>query len=376
MAEKQRIVVGVPKEIKNHEYRVGATPSMVQALTSAGHKVLVETNAGLQIGYTDSLYAAAGAVIVKNAMEVFQADLIVKVKEPQVSEYSLLRKGQVLFAYLHLAPDLQQAKALIEANVVAIAYETVTDRHGKLPLLTPMSEIAGRIAIQAGATALQIANGGKGILLGAVPGVLPGKVVVIGGGVSGTEAARMAMGLGADVTILDTNLERLKELDALYGPRLKTLYSSQSSLEAVLFSSDLIIGAVLIPGKLAPKVIKREYLKKMAPGTVFVDISVDQGGCAETTRPTSHSEPTYIVDGVVHYCVPNMPGACARTSTEALTNATMKYVLKLANEGYKEAMRQDVGLRNGLNICLGKVTHPEVAHDLSYPYQVPEEMIQ
>jgi alanine dehydrogenase len=302
--------------------------------------------------------------------------MIVKVKEPQPSEYKLLKEGQVLFTYLHLAPDPEQTKALVEQKVVAIAYETVTDPDGRLPLLTPMSEIAGKIAIQAGATSLQIANGGKGVLLGGVAGVLPGKVVVIGGGVVGTESARMALGLGADVIILDTNVNRLRALDALYGPRLKTLYSSPASLEEALRSADLVVGAVLIPGKLAPKLVKKEHLKVMSPGSVIVDVAIDQGGCTETSRATSHSEPTYVINGVVHYCVPNMPGACSRTATEALTNATMSYVLKLANLGYKKALMEDAGLRKGLNVYRGKVTHPEVAHDLSYRYYAPEELLK
>ncbi len=376
MVEKKSIVVGVPKEIKNHEYRVGATPAVVALLVANGHKVLVETMAGAKIGFTDELYQKSGAEVVGSKEEVYKkADMIIKVKEPQPAEYPLLREGQILFTYLHLAPDPEQTKALLERGVIGIAYETVTDPEGRLPLLTPMSEIAGRIAIQAGATALQIANGGKGILLGGVPGVSQGKVVVIGGGVVGTESLRMALGLGADVTVLDTNLNRLRALDALYGPRLKTIYSSPASLEENFRSADLIVGAVLIPGKLAPKLIRKEHLKLMSPGTVIVDVAIDQGGCAETSRPTSHSEPTYVVDGVLHYCVPNMPGACARTSTQALTNATMSYALRIANKGYKAALREDPGLKNGLNVCLGKVTHPAVAHDLGLEYHSVDECL-
>ncbi|MBS0654252.1 MAG: alanine dehydrogenase [Verrucomicrobia bacterium] len=369
------MVVGVPKEVKDSEYRVGATPAVVKMLVDAGHKVLVESKAGSQIGYSDAMYAAAGAHIATHAADVYQADMVVKVKEPQPSEYGLLRKGQLLFAYLHLAPDPQLTQALIDAGVVAIAYETVTDAEGRLPLLTPMSEIAGKISIQAGATALQIANGGKGVLLGGVPGVTPGKVIVIGAGAAGTEAARVAVGFGADVTVLDTNLSRIRALDALYGPRLKTLVSHSAALDELLPTADLVIGAVLIPGKLAPRLITREHLKMMTPGTVIVDISIDQGGCCETSRPTSHSEPTYLVDGICHYCVTNMPGACARTATEALNNATMRYTLLLANRGYKDALREDKGLRTGLNVCNGQVTHESVAHDLSYDYHPPEEMI-
>lgn len=376
MVDRQSIVIGIPKEIKNHEYRVGATPAVVQAFVRSGHKVLVETMAGDKIGFTDDLYAKSGAQVIANASDLYsKSDMIVKVKEPQESEYQLLKEGQVLFAFLHLAPDPLQAAALLERKVIGIAYETITDTEGRLPLLTPMSEIAGRIAIQVGATALQIANGGKGVLLGGVPGVAPGKVVVIGGGVVGTEALRMALGLGADVTVLDTNLSRLRALDALYGPRLKTLYSSPQALDESLKTADLVIGAVLIPGKLAPKLITRQHLKTMSPGSVIVDVAIDQGGSAETSRVTSHSEPTYVVDGVLHYCVPNMPGACARTSTEALTNATMSYALRLANYGYKQAMREDIGIRRGLNVCLGKVTNQDVALDLGLDYYPAEEFI-
>ncbi len=371
----RKITIGIPKEIKNHEYRVGATPAVVRTLHSHGHTVLVETGAGSKIGFSDEMYKENGATIVSSAKDVYTADMIVKVKEPQASEYSLLREGQILFTYLHLAPDPEQTKALVESGVVAIAYETVTDHEGRLPLLTPMSEIAGRIAIQAGATALQIANGGKGVLLGGVPGVNPGKVVVIGGGVVGTESARMALGLGADVTILDTSLPRLRALDALWGPRLKTLYSTPVTLEESVKAADLVVGAVLIPGKLAPKLVTRAMIQKMSPGSVLVDVAIDQGGCFETSRVTSHSQPTYDIDGVLHYCVPNMPGACAKTSTQALTNATLSYIVKIANLGYKEALRQDSGLRKGLNVCLGKVTHHEVASDLGYTYTPPEEML-
>ncbi len=367
--------VGIPKEIKNHEYRVGATPAVVKALVDAGHKVLVETSAGAKIGFADEMYRHAGAHVVESAREVYTADMIVKVKEPQPSEFPLLREGQVLFTYLHLAPDPVQAQALMDSGCVAIAYETVTDQEGRLPLLTPMSEIAGRISVQVGATALQIANGGKGVLLGGVPGVLPAKVVVIGGGVVGTEAARMALGLGADVSVLDTSLTRLRQLDALWGPRLKTIYSSQSALAEAVRGADLVIGAVLIPGKLAPKLVTRQMISEMVPGSVVVDVAIDQGGCFETSRTTSHSEPTYEVDGVLHYCVPNMPGACARTSTQALTNATMPYVLKLASKGYKQAMKEDSGLRKGLNVAFGKITHPEVARDLGLPYVPFEEVL-
>jgi alanine dehydrogenase len=372
---KQKMKIGIPKEVKNHEYRVGATPSVVETLVKAGHDVVVETKAGLKIGFPDEMYLRAGAKIAGTPSEVYQSEMVVKVKEPQASEYPLLKEGQILFTYLHLAPDPVQTKALLDSKIIGIAYETVTDFEGRLPLLTPMSEIAGRIAIQAGANCLQIANGGKGVLLGGVAGVLPGKVVVIGGGVVGTESLRMALGLGADVVVLDANLARLRQLDGLYGPRLKTLYSTPSTIAEQVAQADLVIGAVLIPGKLAPKLVTREMISTMAPGSVVVDVAIDQGGCFETSKSTSHSEPTYVVDGVVHYCVPNMPGACSRTATQALTNATLNYVLKLANKGYKQALREDKGLRNGLNVCLGKVTHPEVASDLSYAYHPAEELL-
>jgi alanine dehydrogenase len=367
--------IGIPKEIKNHEYRVGATPAVVKALADQGHKVLVETNAGAKIGYTDEMYRHAGAKIVDHAAEAFAADMIIKVKEPQPAEYKLLREGQLLFTYLHLAPDPEQAKALIDSGCVAIAYETVTDSEGRLPLLTPMSEIAGRISVQVGATALQIANGGKGLLLGGVAGVLPAKVVVIGGGVVGTEAVRMALGLGADVTVLDMNVNRLRQLDALYGPRLKTLYSTQLSLAETVKTADLVIGAVLVPGRLAPKLVTRCMVSEMVPGSVLVDVAIDQGGCFETSRVTSHSHPTYEVDGILHYCVPNMPGACAKTATQALTNATMPYILRLASKGYKQALKEDPGLRKGLNVAFGKITLQEVARDLGYTYSPAEDVL-
>jgi len=364
--------IGIPKEIKIHEYRVGATPGMVRALVDAGHQVFLQTNAGTKIGFSDASYQAAGATIVNTPEEVYAQEMVIKVKEPQPAEYKLLRKGQILFCYLHLAPDLEQTKALIESGVIAIAYETVTDAQGRLPLLVPMSEIAGRIAIQVGATSLQLNHGGKGLLLGGVPGVLPANVVVIGGGVVGTEAARMALGLGADVTIIDRDLNRLRQLDALFGPNLRTVYSSRQSIEDLLPTTDLLIGAVLIPGKMAPKLVTKEMIKKMTPGSVIVDVAIDQGGCTETSKPTSHAEPTYVVDGVVHYCVTNMPGACARTSTLALTNATLDYALAIANLGYKKALANSKGLRDGLNVAFGQVTNLGVAQDLGFEYTPPE----
>jgi alanine dehydrogenase len=367
--------IGVPKEIKNHEYRVGATPGLVSLLTRK-HEVIVQSNAGQKIGFTDLMYEKAGAKIVSTAEQIYhQAEMIVKVKEPQESEFPMLRQGQILFCYLHLAPDPEQLKHLIEREVIAIAYETVTDNEGRLPLLTPMSEVAGKIAVQAGATALQMAYGGKGLLLGGVPGVPPAKVVILGGGVVGTQAARMAMGLGADVIILEKKLSRLRELDDLYGPFLKTLYSNPVSVEEAVISADLVVGAVLVPGKKAPRLITEAMIRKMSPGSVFVDVAIDQGGCSETSKPTTHSNPTYVVHDVVHYCVANMPGAFARTSTQALTNATAAYVIELADKGYQKAMRDDSGLKNGLNVFLGKVTNEHVAHDCGHQYYPPDQFL-
>lgn len=369
------MIIGIPKEIKNHEYRLGATPSLVRLLVEAGHEVWVQSNAGSEIGYDNGMFISIGAKIVNTAEEVYDADMIIKVKEPQESEFPLLKKGQIIFCYLHLAPDPVQTKHLIESGVVAIAYETVVDTRGRLPLLIPMSEIAGRLAVQVGATYLQLNNHGKGVLLGGVPGVPPGRVTIIGGGVAGTESARMALGLGADVTILDRDLQRLRALDSLFGPSLKTLFSSPSSIEDAVEKADLVIGSVLIPGKTAPKLVSREMLKKMTCGSVIVDIAIDQGGCFETSHPTTHTEPIYVVDGITHYCVTNMPGACARTSTQALTNATGNYALMIANLGWKKALKEQPGLRQGLNICLGQVTNEPVAHDLGYPYVPPETML-
>lgn len=370
------MIIGIPKEIKNHEYRVGATPSLVRQLVEAGHVVKVQAKAGTLIGFKDDMYRAAGAEIVETAEQIWQSELIIKVKEPQESEYPLLRADQILFCYLHLAPDPVQTQALIDKKVIAIAYETVVDAQGRLPLLVPMSEMAGRIAIQVGATALQMNHAGRGVLLGGVPGVAPANVVVIGGGIVGTEAARMAMGLGANVTILDRDLNRLRTLDALFGPLLKTIYSSSESIEQAISGADLVIGSVLIPGKTAPKLITRQMIKKMMPGSVLVDVAIDQGGCSETSRPTSHAEPTYVVDGVIHYCVTNMPGACARTSTQALTNATGDYALMIANKGWKKALLDHSGLRQGLNVCQGQVTNASIAHDLGYSYVPAEELLK
>jgi len=368
--------IGVPKEIKNHEYRVGVTPAGVQSLVQAGHQVFIENNAGLKIGLDNEAYVRAGAVIVPHAEDVYAQPMVIKVKEPQASELELLREGQLLFTYLHLAPDPEQTRKLLEKKVIGVAYETVTDKLGRLPLLTPMSEVAGRIAVQAGATGLQIANGGNGMLLGGVPGTPPATVVVIGAGVVGTEAAKMAMGLGADVTILDTNIDRLRYLDDTMGRGIKTRFSDSQAIEELTAKADLVIGSVLIPGKQAPKLVKREHVQAMKAGAVLVDVAIDQGGCAETSRPTSHSEPYYIEHDVVHYCVTNMPGATARTSTFALTNATLPYALALASQGYRQAMLDNSGLMNGLNVYLGQVSNRCVAEDLGYQYVPATELLK
>ncbi len=363
------MLVGVPTEIKNHEYRVGLTPAGVRELTSHGHQVLVQRGAGQAIGLSDADYEAAGAQLAEDAATVFaRAEMIVKVKEPQPAECAMLRSGQVLFTYLHLAPDPAQATALLASGCTAIAYETVTDERGGLPLLAPMSEVAGRMSIQAGAHALQKAQGGSGILLGGVPGVAPGEVLVLGGGVVGINAARMALGLGARVTVLDRSLERLRQLDELYGPQLSTVFSTRDAIEARLPHADLVIGAVLIPGAAAPKLVSRAQLALMRPGSVLVDVAIDQGGCFETSHPTTHQDPTYEVDGIVHYCVANMPGGVARTSTFALTQATLPHVLALADKGARQALLDDTGLRNGLNVHAGRLTHRAVAQALGRDY--------
>jgi alanine dehydrogenase len=357
--------IGVPKEIKVHEYRVGLVPAGVRELVAAGHEVLIEHDAGEGIGFDDGDYQAAGARILPAAREVFsQADLIVKVKEPQLPECAMLRKGQVLFTYLHLAADPAQAEALMKSGATAIAYETVTAPNGSLPLLTPMSEVAGRMSIQVGANCLQKANGGLGVLLGGVPGVVPAKVVILGGGVSGTNAAEMAVGLRADVTVIDLSMNRLRELSSIFGNSLKTVYSTGDTIERLVRDADLVVGAVLVPGDSAPKLITRAMVKQMKRGSVMVDISIDQGGCFETSRPTTHAEPTYVVDGVVHYCVTNMPGAVPRTSTFGLTNATLPYVKALASLGWRKAFERDAGLARGLNVHEGQITHEAVARAL------------
>jgi len=357
--------IGVPKEIKNNEFRVGMVPAGVRELIGAGHEVVVETGAGNGIGVDDAAYKAAGATIAATAAEVFQkGELIVKVKEPQPNECEMLRSGQVLFTYLHLAADPVQAKGLMKSGATAIAYETVTAPNGSLPLLTPMSEVAGRMSIQVGAASLQKANGGFGVLLGGVPGVQPAKVVILGGGVAGKHAAEMAVGLRADVTIVDRSLDRLRELSATFGAALLTAYSTTETIERLVREADLVIGAVLVAGAAAPKLVTRAMLSTMKRGAVLVDISIDQGGCFETSRPTTHADPTFVVDGVIHYCVANMPGAVPRTSTFALTNATLPYVRALADLGWQAALKRDPGLAAGLNVHAGEITHDVVARAL------------
>jgi len=371
------MLIGVPKEIKVHEYRVGLTPAGVRELTAHGHQVLIQASAGLGIGIADAQYVAAGASIVDTAAEIFaRSEMVIKVKEPQPVECAMLREGQVLFTYLHLAPDPAQTQGLIDSGCVAIAYETVTDGRGGLPLLAPMSEVAGRMSIQAGAHALEKAQGGTGVLLGGVPGVAPADVVVIGGGVVGYNAARLAVGMGARVTILDRSLPRLAWLDTTFDGRLTTLYSTADALETAVIHADLVIGAVLVPGAAAPKLVTRAMLKRMNPGAVIVDVAIDQGGCFETSRATTHQNPTYVDEGVVHYCVANMPGGVARTSTFALTNATLPFALALADKGYKRALLDDPNLREGLNVHLGRVTYKAVAEALGHDYQSTSEALK
>ncbi len=367
------MLIGVPKEIKNHEYRVGMTPLSVREAVRHGHKAWVQTGAGLGIGASDEDYKTAGAQIIPTAEEIFaKADMIVKVKEPQAVERKMLREGQVLYTYLHLAPDPEQTKDLVKSGAVCIAYETVTNSRGGLPLLAPMSQVAGRMSIQSGAHCLEKAQGGSGVLLGGVPGVSPAKVVILGGGVVGTNAAAMALGLGADVTILEKSTDRMEELVARFGTQLKTLYSTQGAVEDECATADLVVGGVLIPGAAAPKLVTRKMLKDWKTGSVLVDVAIDQGGCAETSKATTHADPTYVVDGVIHYCVANMPGGVARTSTYALNNVTLPFGLAIANKGYKQALLEDHHLRAGLNVCKGKVTYKAVADDLGYEY-VPAE---
>jgi len=363
------MLIGVPKEIKNHEYRVGLTPASVQELVRQGHEVMVETLAGEGIGFENEDYSAAGASISTRAADIFASvDMIVKVKEPQPAECKMLRQGQILYTYLHLAPDPDQTAALVKSGATCIAYETVTDASGGLPLLAPMSEVAGRLAPQAGAHVLEKAQGGRGVLLGGVPGVEPAKVTVIGGGIVGHNAATIAVGMGADVTILDRSVDRLRWLDNHYQGRVKCVYSTAAAIESHALASDMVVGAVLIPGAAAPKLLTREIISRMMRGSIVVDVAIDQGGCFETSQATTHAEPTYVVDSVVHYCVANMPGAVARTSTLALNNATLPFALALANKGAKQALFDDKHLGNGLNVHNGHVTYKAVCDALGYHY--------
>ena len=370
------MIVGCPKEIKNHEYRVGLTPESARELVLQNHEVWIESGAGLGIGAEDTQYEAAGASIAADASTIFEkCEMVVKVKEPQPAERAMLREGQVLYTYLHLAPDPEQTADLVQSGVTAIAYETVSGAGGTLPLLKPMSQVAGRMSVQAGATALEKAHGGRGVLLGGVPGVMPGKVTVIGGGVVGFNAAQMAVGLGADVTIMDSDPEVLERVGTHFEARANTRFSNQANLEEVIAEADLIIGAVLIPGAAAPKLITRDMLSAMKPGSVLVDVAIDQGGCFETSRPTTHAEPIFTVDNVVHYCVANMPGAVARTSTYALNNVTLPHALRIARYGWKEALGRDPHLAEGLNVHSGKVTYKAVADELGYDYTPLSEVL-
>lgn len=370
------MIVGTTKEIKNHEYRVGLTPESVFELVGQGNEVVVESGAGLGIGATDENYAEAGAKILATAAEIFAtAEMIVKVKEPQAVERAMLREGQILYTYLHLAPDPEQTKDLVNSGAVCIAYETVTDNAGTLPLLKPMSQVAGRMSIQAGASALEKAHGGRGVLLGGVPGVAPGKVAIIGGGVVGLNAAQMAVGLGADVTILDRSPDVLERLGNYFEARAKTRFSNQANLAECVAEADLVVGAVLVPGAAAPRLVTRKMLGTMKPGAVLADVAIDQGGCFETSKATTHDDPTYMVDGIVHYCVANMPGAVARTSTYALNNVTLPHALRIARKGWKDALRDDPHLENGLNVWSGKITCKPVADDLGYDYTPASEAV-
>ena len=370
------MIIGLPKEIKDNEYRVGLTPAGVRALTDAGHRVLVENSAGEGSGFEDSLYKRAGAAIIDSANDVWaDAEMIVKVKEPIAPEYPRMRAGQLLFTYLHLAPDHGLTEQLLQRKVTGVAYETITDRRGTLPLLTPMSEVAGRMAIQVGAHYLEKMSGGRGILLGGVPGVPAARVVIIGGGVVGTNAAKIAVGMGAHVTIIDNNLDRLRELDDIFLSKIATLASSAYMIHDAVSQADLIVGAVLVPGAAAPRLVTRNMLQDVTDGAVVVDVAVDQGGCVETTHPTTHSDPTYYVEGVLHYCVANMPGAVPRTSTFALTNATLPYALKLANQGFKTAVMSDPGLKAGVNTYAGKLTYEAVASSQEREYTALEELL-
>ena len=368
--------VGVPKEIKNNEYRVGLIPSSVHELVHHGHEVIVQRGAGVGAGLPDADYIAAGAKIIETADEIFaSADMIVKVKEPLAEERKKLRPGQILFTYLHLAPDAPQTRDLIDSGAVCIAYETVTAANGSLPLLTPMSEVAGRLAPQVGAHALEKAQGGRGVLLGGVPGVPAAEVVILGGGVSGTHAATIAVGMGAQVTVVDRSADALKRLASQFGTSISTVFSTRSAIEELVRRADLLIGTVLVPGAAAPKLVTRDMLKTMKPGSVIVDVAIDQGGCVETSHATTHADPTYVVDGVVHYCVANMPGAVARTSTFALNSVTLPFTLALADKGWKQALIQDQYLRDGLNVCEGKLTCEPVAEAHGLPYTSAESVL-
>ena len=368
--------VGVPKEIKNHEYRVGLVPSSVLELVHHGHEVIVQQGAGLGAGLTDEDYIAAGATMIETADEIFaSADMIVKVKEPLAEERKKLRPGQILFTYLHLAPDAPQTRDLIDSGAICIAYETVTAANGSLPLLTPMSEVAGRLAPQVGAHALEKAQGGRGVLLGGVPGVPAAEVVILGGGVSGTHAATIAVGMGAQVTVVDRSADALKRLASQFGTSISTVFSTRSAIEELVRRADLLIGTVLVPGAAAPKLVTRDMLKTMKPGSVIVDVAIDQGGCVETSHATTHADPTYVVDGVVHYCVANMPGAVARTSTFALNSVTLPFTLALADKGWRKALEQDPHLREGLNVCEGKLTCEPVAQAHGLPYTSAESVL-
>ncbi|MBV7316882.1 alanine dehydrogenase [Shewanella sp. NIFS-20-20] len=370
------MIIGVPKEIKNHEYRVGMVPASVRELTNRGHQVIVETNAGSGIGFTDQDYLDVGAEISQLASDIFaRADMIVKVKEPQAVERAMLRHDQILFTYLHLAPDLPQTQELQQSGAVCIAYETVTDARGGLPLLAPMSEVAGRMSIQAGAMALEKSRGGSGMLLGGVPGVEPAKVVIIGGGMVGANAAQMAVGLGADVVVLDRSIDALRRLNVQFGSKVKGVYSTADAIERHVLAADLVIGGVLIPGAAAPKLVSRDLVARMKPGSAIVDVAIDQGGCVETSHATTHQDPTYIVNDVVHYCVANMPGAVARTSTFALNNVTLPYIITLAQQGYRKALLADEHLLNGLNVMHGKITCEEVAESHHLPFVSPVTLL-
>jgi alanine dehydrogenase len=370
------MLIGLPKEIKNHEYRVGLTPASVRELTSHGHQVLVQAGAGAAIGLTDEQYKAAGATLTADAKDVFaKADMIVKVKEPQPQECAMLRPGQILYTYLHLAPDPEQTAALIKSGAVCIAYETITGPGGGLPLLAPMSEVAGRMAVQAGAAHLEKSKGGMGILLGGVPGVPAAHVAIIGAGVVGTHALQMAVGMGARVTVLDKSVDRLRQLDLIFGNRINTVYSNAQSVEDAVLDADLVVGGVLVPGAAAPKLVTRSMISRMKKGAVVVDVAIDQGGCFETSHATTHDEPTYMVDGVVHYCVANMPGAVARTSTFALNNATIGHAVALAEKGWKQALKDNPHLKNGLNVANGHVTYEAVARDLGYVYVSADSLL-